>query len=559
MFATMKKICIICIILLHCIPPTTYAHSRKTQDSIIRVFFKYVTNGQYDSLANVAGDVFSARTDNSDHYLTYYSGLQCAQAAIFLDDYRAAAAYLDTLSSFDNWDSYPELFAIFNTVNALYDIKDGFNYTSALIHLNDAMNYYKSIGDDLNTCITLNNISVIYFFRRDTTGLRYTKEGENISARHKDNQYMTCIAYVGQAMMMLLQENYDNAEWYAIEAKKIIDTKGYAVFNSRIYMVLSEVALSRGNIADAKDLLEKGFRATNNIISDYYFELSLTYGKLLIATEQWKEAETFLKETLKKVNNNNNIRYRYQFLFLLYSLYEAQGNINESHKYFKRYVASKDSIVNIGKESSFNNLLSMYAKASFDSVLRKKQIDVYIILFVCIVTILIGCFFLNRYVRQKKMNRNLVELNQEYQKRNEMLRKYLETKHSNSNNSADDLFWKLEKLMREEHIYRSHDISLDRLASLLGTNRTYISQIINKFTDKSFWDYINMYRITEATQILSDMEADVQIKAIYEDLGYNSAASFFRVFRKEMGVTPLKYREEVCQMKNKSKDTEPSA
>lgn len=89
---------------------------------------------------------------------------------------------------------------------------------------------------------------------------------------------------------------------------------------------------------------------------------------------------------------------------------------------------------------------------------------------------------------------------------------------------------------------------------MLGTNRTYISKIINKFADKSFWGYINMYRIAEATRILSDMNNDIQIKNLYEILGYNSAASFFRVFREETGITPSKYREEVRQIKNRLRD-----
>ncbi len=547
------------LILACVLPAILWSCSSKTQEQESHyyesLYYSYIQKGHYDSLAHVAGAVFSARDDKKDSFLIYYSGLQCAQAAVFLDNYPMAAAYLDTLSSFDGWDNYPELYAIFNIVSALYEIKDGFDYTSALIHLTEALNYYRSSGDALNTCVTLSNISVIYFFRRDTTGLRYTREGVNISAMHKDNPYMACIADVGMAMMLLLQEDYDNAERYALEAKKLVDAGGYTVFDSRIYMVLAECALSHGNIVGAQELLEKGFRATEGIASDYYFELALTYGKMLIRTGKWAEAEAFLKETLKTVDSNNNIRYRYQFLYLLSCLYEEQGNIMLTHRYFKDYVASRDSIVNMGKEAAFNSLLDKYEKASFDSALRKRQADMNLVIFLCVLSIMTGGFFLHRYIRQKKLNRDLVQLNQEYQKRDEMLRQYLEPKDDGCKKSAEEeLFRRLERLMREEHIYRLNDVSLDRLASMLGTNRTYISKIINKFADKSFWGYINMYRIAEATRILSDMNNDIQIKNLYEILGYNSAASFFRVFREETGITPSKYREEVRQIKNRLRD-----
>ena len=236
---------------------------------------------------------------------------------------------------------------------------------------------------------------------------------------------------------------------------------------------------------------------------------------------------------------------------MLSDLYEAQGNIPFAYTYYKNASASRDSIMNIDKETSFNNLLDLYEKASLQNIIRKRQFDVYVTLFVCILSILICAFFIYRYIRQIRLNKELVQRNQEYLKRSEMLRMYLKPESTQSGNeSADEvLFGKLERIMREEHAYRSNDISLDKLASMLGTNRTYISRVINRYADKSFWGYVNMYRIAEATEILSDLDKDVQIKNIYESLGYNSAASFFRVFREETGISPSKYREEVRKIK----------
>ena len=102
--------------------------------------------------------------------------------------------------------------------------------------------------------------------------------------------------------------------------------------------------------------------------------------------------------------------------------------------------------------------------------------------------------------------------------------------------------------MSEDKIYRSNEVSLDKLASMLGTNRTYISRVINRYADKSFWGYINMYRIADATSMLSDPDNDIPIKNIYEILGYNSPASFFRVFKDEVGCSPSIYREQVRRM-----------
>lgn len=550
----MKKTHIITVIsallILYVVSSCTYKKTGPDTQRYVSLYYSYFQRGLYDSVAIAAGDVFSSRDKIRDRYLVLYSGLQCAQAAVFLDDYPRAAAYLDTMASFRDWDNFPELSAVHDVIRALYEIKDGFDYPSALIHLTDALNYYRSTGDALNTCVVLGNVSIIYFFRRDTTGIHYAREAVGLGLEHGDNPYIMCIADVVMSTMLLLKKDYAGAEEYALAAKEIADRKGYTAFDSRIYMVLAEVAMSRGDMDGAAKMLDKGFQAVEGTVSDYYFELALTKGKMLIQTRRWDEATEFLSQTLEMVDRNRNVRYRYQFLHLLAELYDARGNTSEAYSYYRKSIASKDSIVNVDKEAAFNNLLDMYGKASHQSELRKKQNDMNLIIFVCVVSILAAGFILFSYIRQRRLNKSLVQLNQEYLKRNEMLRKYLEPKPEDVKITAEEeLFGRLEKLMRQEHIYRHKDISLDKLALMLSTNRTYVSRTINKFADKSFWGYINMYRIAEATQILSDLDNEIQIKNIYEVLGYNSPSSFFRVFREETGITPSEYREEIRRKK----------
>ena len=538
-------------VLMSVLPSCSDKEKQSDMRRYADLYVYYCRKGLFDSLAIDAGKLFAERNDEMDRRLVLLSGLHSAQAAIFLDNYQSAAAYLDTLAGFDDWDAYPDLMAMFNGIRASYEIKAGFDYPAALAHLTDAFNWFKEDGNALNMCNALYNISMIYFYRRDTVGIRYARQAVKIASENMDDPYMICTADVVMAMMFLIKGDYADAERYAAEAKRIADKEGYTLVNSRIYMVLGEAALQRGDISLAENLLQRGFTAAENTDPDFYFELALPYGRMLIQSGRYAEAENFLTETLSIVDRNSNIRYRYRVLELLSDLYEAQGNIPFAYTYYKNASVSRDSIVNIDKETSFNNLLDLYEKASLQNIIRKRQFDVYVTLFVCILSILICAFFIYRYIRQIRLNKELVQRNQEYLKRSEMLRMYLKPESSRSGNeSADEvLFGKLERIMREEHAYRSNDISLDKLASMLGTNRTYISRVINRYADKSFWGYVNMYRIAEATEILSDLDRDVQIKNIYESLGYNSVASFFRVFREETGISPSKYREEVRKIK----------
>lgn len=553
----MKSICttilttaisILSAVTLSCSGPKTEPDLREYSDKYIY----YCRKGLFDSLAADAGKVFAARSPETDRRLVLLSGLHSAQAAIFLDNYPKASAYLDTLSGFDDWDSYPDLKAMLDGIRASYEIKAGFDYPSALVHLTDALNYYREEGNALNTCNALNNISMIYFFRRDTVGLRYARQALSISSEHPNDPYMMCTADVVMAMMLLVKGDYENAEKHAISAKGIADREGYSLVYPRIYMVMGDAALQRGDIATAAGLLEEGFQAAVNTDPDFYFELALPYSSVLITSGRYRQAGQFLTQTLETVERNNNIRYKSRLLEQLSILYEAEGNIPEAYRCYKNSVASRDSIMNVDKETSFNNLLDLYEKASLQNIIRQKQYDMYLTILICIISILAGGFFFYRYRQQSRLNKELVQRNQEYLKRSEMLRKYLEPETGTGKESAEDeLFGKLEKLMRKDRIYRSNDISLEKLAALLGTNRTYISRVINKCANKSFWGYVNMYRISEATEMLSDLDNDIQIKNIYETLGYNSAASFFRVFRDEIGLSPSKYRDEIRRMNSK--------
>ena len=75
---------------------------------------------------------------------------------------------------------------------------------------------------------------------------------------------------------------------------------------------------------------------------------------------------------------------------------------------------------------------------------------------------------------------------------------------------SGELFDRLGKLMRKDKVYKEKNLTRDKVAALLGTNRTYLSQIINEKTGMSFIYYINSFRIEEALETLSDPDELLQ-------------------------------------------------
>ena len=106
-----------------------------------------------------------------------------------------------------------------------------------------------------------------------------------------------------------------------------------------------------------------------------------------------------------------------------------------------------------------------------------------------------------------------------------------------------ELFARIEYLMQTEGVYRQNDLTIERLAERLDTNRTYISRAINQQAGKAFSSYVNSYRIDEAVRRLSDVDDDTPLKALAQMLGYNHLQTFYTSFQSAIGMPSSKYRE----------------
>ena len=98
--------------------------------------------------------------------------------------------------------------------------------------------------------------------------------------------------------------------------------------------------------------------------------------------------------------------------------------------------------------------------------------------------------------------------------------------------------------MEEEKIYRHKDISLASLSDRLNSNKTYISNAINRFSGQSFRDYLASLRIRDAVMVISDPNNTVPLKQLADELGFNSISVFNKTFQKETGLPPGQYRKE---------------
>ncbi len=102
----------------------------------------------------------------------------------------------------------------------------------------------------------------------------------------------------------------------------------------------------------------------------------------------------------------------------------------------------------------------------------------------------------------------------------------------------------LHEYMEGEKPYRDNAITLQKIAEELKVSHLYLSQIINTYMDRSYYSFINSYRIEEMKQALADpARADENILSVAYEAGFNSKSTFNTLFKKETGLTPTQYRK----------------
>lgn len=96
--------------------------------------------------------------------------------------------------------------------------------------------------------------------------------------------------------------------------------------------------------------------------------------------------------------------------------------------------------------------------------------------------------------------------------------------------------------MNEKKPYLNAEITLSTLSAELEVASDYLSKIINGRLGKNFYDFINYYRIEEfKTRCALPENKNFTLIAIAFECGFNSKATFNRVFKNATGQTPGDY------------------
>ncbi len=101
---------------------------------------------------------------------------------------------------------------------------------------------------------------------------------------------------------------------------------------------------------------------------------------------------------------------------------------------------------------------------------------------------------------------------------------------------------KLKAVMTNEKPYLNPTLTLSDLSEMVGVSNNQLSQILNEYVGKNFYDHVNAFRLQHFLDLKeSPTSKHYTILGLAYECGFNSKTTFNTFFKKTMGKTPSEY------------------
>lgn len=451
----------------------------------------------------------------------------------------------------------------YNWIGNIY--KERGEYPVALENYLKSVRIFEDNNDDQNIAYTLINICSIY---------RYMKQYEKaksyaLDAKNKfeitNNPNGAGASLYRLAIIYFEEKNYDDAIKYLLEAKQIFEETQNSYSLTLINLLLGTCNQSKGNIEIAIDLFNNALATAQlmddkSLISSAYQNLSIIYS----VRGDYKKSLDYILKTDKILTVIKDKKALRDISANFIDIYSRLNKPDSVVKYFQRYQQLSDTIFNEQNSKSLAEVQTRYETEKKDqqlllqeATLKNKNLVIRaslagggIILVSLIIIMILYRKKTQAYKRLVYQNLSIAGFKQPVLYSDDLI---IENENGISevekfNYSLIDEVQKmhitecLAKLI-EDKIYIESGLTLSKLADRCGTNRTYLSIVINERYRTNFNAFINKLRIDEAGHLLSNANSNIPLKELYQKLGFVSYSTFNDAFKKYIGVTPAFYQK----------------
>lgn len=539
--------------------PVLHAMEKVNLDSLKTEWKNYTIAMEFDKLIESGIEVFEKASASGDNYARMYSSLFVAQTYMSESQYDSVYYWMSKVENDVEKFGDAQMKMMLYNIKAIMSLSMEVDYAACFEYLNMALDIARENDSEESERCILCNIAGIYSIRNDTAGFGYAKQAYELSKRDGDMHTIpSSIVYM--VRMNILKGQYDEAMEFTEELDSLYNEVHIAQYGYMVNLLTADIMSHKGDSAAAEQYYLDALSLSDSVTYPTMVNGYLEYGTFLLERKRLSDAEGILVRGLTISREKSLFEYMGKFLLCLSEVYERMGDKDKAYEYYQQYHVFEQQ--NSTNERKFSQLLMMYQALRHEkemsmkdfALLKTQRTNLLIGTFsFVLIVVLVSIYIL--YKRKNRMYRRLVEnhykLSMAFEQALDVRGKKASEGKENEVETSDDILYKrIESLMTQDGIYRRKDISLEMIAEMLKTNRTYISSAINVKSGKSFYNYVNGYRISEAVSILSDVHNDIPLKALCDDLGFNSMSAFYRSFQKETGVPPSCYRQQIRRIKH---------
>lgn len=467
------------------------------------------------------------------------------------------------------------------------------NYPKALESYLSALSIMEDIDDKKGIAIISGNLGNLYSAQKDKeNALTYYYQALRI-AKEIGNLEGACICLNNIGTIFLEYGYYDKAKENFESSILIAEQNGFLSLKAVYLMNLGKVFMETGDFNSAINYFYSSFEISESIEDLKGMSTVMeSIGELYFSKADYQNALPSFFSALKISIQIKNIRLQYRICKSIANTYAEMNDFSNAYTYSKECIVLNDSIFSEDKTKQLADMQVKYntdKKEKENQILHKnntiKELEIRkqtllknIYLAGIILLILFIAIFIYIYISKTKASKLLLKQNIEITKTEKELIKSKELVNSLGNNinvklnflendaktdtlnnnankytssnltdeTREILAKKIITQIEEDKVFLHQDLTIEKFAAILETNRSYLSQIINDYYNKSFNNFINELRVKEARLLLSDSKYDYySIEGIALSVGFNSKSSFNRAFRKHTGVSPSEFQKEI--------------
>jgi len=239
-----------------------------------------------------------------------------------------------------------------------------------------------------------------------------------------------------------------------------------------------------------------------------------------------------------------NNSYINNYMMSQYKALKKAGRTDEAMVYADRMRHLSDSI-HLEERKMDMEQQEVIRQKEAEITSRRHSLAVHriILLSAIIILLLVGCLLVRARIYNKALeekNRSLYQEIQQREKAEADEREALWERPSETLSQSELLYRRLCELMSSPDVFTNPDTNQDTLASLAGTNRTYVYDALRECAGVTPTDFINGYRLRYAARLLATTSDSV---ALIAELCGLSRRTFYRLFDEAYSMSPSDYRK----------------